>query len=419
MARSISWLAQLKRRSCAIAPVLAIALAAACTSGAPTAPRAPVISVPPPESPAAHQLGGDQPNFARLPNLYGTSVPVRVGIILPLSSSNAGTRALATSMMRAAELALYDAGNRNILLLTADDTGAGSDAAASAQSLLDQGAEVIVGPLFAQSVSAVAPIARDRGVPVLAFSTDVNVAGSGVYLLSFPPQSEVRRVVSYAAHEGHTAFGAMIPDTAYGDVVLKAFQQAVIQSGARIADIERFSPSAGAIVAPAEKLSKANPDAILIAQGGALLRGIAPTLTYNGLSRDKTKLLGTGLWDDPAVSREPMLVGGWFAAPDPDADRAFIEKYRETFGQPPAQSQLAALAYDAVSLIALLSNGQPYRRFTRDALTDPNGFSGVDGIFRLNLDGTVERGLAILAVGPGGAFQIVDPAPRTFQRPQS
>lgn len=418
MAGSVSWLRKLGRRSCVIAAAVAIAGLAACATETQTVRRGPTFTPPPPQTPAPHQLSQDEPEFLRLPNMASNHVPVRIGIILPLSSSNPGTRLLANSMMKAAQLALYDSNNHDIVLMTADDTGSASDAAASARSLLAQGAEVIVGPLFAESVRAVAPLARDRGVPVLAFSTDTSVAGDGVYLLSFLPQTEVRRVITYAAHQGHTAFGAMIPETAYGEVVAKAFNDSVAQAGAKIVDVERFSPSAGAIVEPAAALAKANPDAVFIAQGGALLRGIAPTLSYDGLSRDKVKLLGTGLWDDPAVGREPLLVGGLFAAPEPDADAAFIAKYRSVFGTSPSQSQLAALSYDAVSLVALLASGQPYRRFTRDTLTDPNGFAGVDGIFRLNVDGTVDRGLAILAVTPSG-FQVVDPSPRTFQKPAS
>src|SRR5215472_11854829 len=416
MASSVSWLRVFGHRSCVIASAVAIAVLAACATERQAARNGPTFTAPPPQTPAPHQLSQDQPEFLRLPNLTSNHVPVRIGIILPLSSSNSGTRLLAASMMKAAQLALYDSNNHDILLMTADDTGSAADAAASARNLLAQGAEVIIGPLFAQSVNAVAPLARDRGVPVLAFSTDASVAGDGVYLLSFLPQMEVKRVITFAARQGHTAFGAMIPETAYGEVVAKAFNESVTQAGAKIVDVERFSPSAGAIVEPAKALVKANPDAVLIAQGGALLRGIAPTLSYKGLNRDRVKLLGTGLWDDPSVGREPLLVGGWFAAPEPDADDAFIAKYKSVYGTSPSQSQLAALAYDAVSLVALLASGQPYRRFTRDALTDPNGFAGVDGIFRLNVDGTVDRGLAILAVTPSG-FQVVDPAPRTFQKP--
>ena len=118
-------------------------------------------------------------------------------------------------MLKAAELALFDGGNRNILLITADEGATPDAAAAAAAKLLAQGAEIIVGPLFGPSVSAVAPVARDRGMPVLAFSTERSVAGNGVYLLSFLPQSEVRRVVNYAVSprpsqfRGHGAADAL------------------------------------------------------------------------------------------------------------------------------------------------------------------------------------------------------------------
>jgi ABC-type branched-subunit amino acid transport system substrate-binding protein len=366
-----------------------------------------------PEQPSApHQLSADQPSFLKLPNMAQGTTPVRVGIILPFSDSSANLRALANSMMRAAELALYDSGNRDILLMAADDTGSPADAAAAAQKLLDQGAEIIVGPVFSASVTAVAPLARDRGVPVLAFSTNRSVAGNGVYLLSFQPQGEVKRVIAYAASQGHTNFAAMIPQTPYGAVVEQGFRDAVAAAGGTVSDVEHFSPSAGAVTDPAAAVAKSGCDAIFIAQGGSLLRGIAPTLSFSGVDNTKVKYLGTGLWDDPAITKEPLLSGGWFAAPQPSGGDAFGAKYRQTFNADP--SQLASLAYDAISLVALLAPGPAYHRYTVRALTDPNGFAGVNGIFRFLPDGSVERGLAVLAVDPSG-FTVVSPAPTTFQ----
>ena len=177
------------RRLCAIACAVAVVTLGACTT-TPTPPPAPPVAVQPP---APHQLAADQPDFFKLPNLAQEKTPVRVGIILPFSDSSANVRALANAMMKAAELALYDSGNHDVLLMTADDTGSPADAAAAAQKLLDQGAEIILGPVFSASVNAIAPLARDHGVPVLAFSTDRSVAGNGVYLLSFQPQSEAEK----------------------------------------------------------------------------------------------------------------------------------------------------------------------------------------------------------------------------------
>jgi ABC-type branched-subunit amino acid transport system substrate-binding protein len=399
-------------RLCAIVAALSIALLAGCQTPAPVKPVAP--PPPPPPAPTApHQLLADAPNFLRLPNMAEGRTPLRVGVILPFSSPSAGTRALAGAMLKAAQLALYDSGNRDMLLMTADDSvSKPSEAAAAADKLLAQGAEVIVGPLFAASVTAVAPIARDRGVPVIAFSTDRSVAGDGVYLLSFQPENEVHRVVGYALGQGHKNFAALVPSTSYGQVTEQAFREAVKQGGGTVAAVEHFSPGIGAVMNQTGAIAKTGADAVFIPQGGALLRAIAPSLGFNGLDTAKVKLLGTGLWDDPAIAREPSLRDGWFAAPAPEVDSEFVAKYRSTFGAPPPP--LAALAYDALSLVALLAPGQPYHRLTKQALTDPNGFAGVDGIFRFYEDGSIERGLSVLSV-QSGSFGVVSPAPTTFQ----
>ncbi len=396
-------------RFLAIAACLAIG---ACT---PTSlpGEAPAAAEPPP---APHQVTAEAPQFTRLPNTQDAAVPVRIGVILPFENPSANVRGLAKSLMHAAEMALYDSGNRNIILMTAEDNGAPADAAAAAQKLLNEGAEVIVGPLFAASVSAVAPVARDHGVPVLAFSTDRTVAGNGVYLLSFQPESEVRRIVTYAASQGRKKIGAFIPATAYGDVVEQELRRVAEENHFPLCAVARFSPSAGALTDPAATLAKADCDAVLVPQGGSLLRGIAQTFAYSAIDTAKVKLLGTGLWNEPSSQKEGLLTDAWFAAPQPSTDDAFNVKYHHTFGSEPPQ--LASLAYDAVSLVALLANGTPYHRFTPRAITDPNGFAGVSGVFRFHPDGTIERGLAVLAVEPGG-FTVVSPAPATFQQVHS
>ncbi len=399
------------RRLCTILAAVSIAALSGCVT--PAAPPPPPPKPVAPAAPAApHQLSADSPRFLRLPNMAKDKTPLRVGVILPFSNASAGTRALANAMLKAAELALYDSGNHDVVLMTADDSARPQEAAAAANRLLDQGAEVLIGPLFAASVTAVAPAARDRGVPVIAFSTDRTVAGNGIYLLSFQPEDEVHRVVTYAAGAGHKNFAALIPNTGYGKVSEQAFREAVKAGGGTVTAVEHFSPGAGAVMDQTAAIAKTGADAVFIPQGGTTLRAIAPTLALNGVDTSKVKLLGTGLWDDLTITKEAALNEGWFAAPAPEADSKFVARYRDTFGSPPPQ--LAALAYDAVSLAALVGAGVPYHRFTASALTDPNGFAGVDGIFRFRDDGSIERGLSVLAVQPG-SFSVVSPAPETFQ----
>jgi ABC-type branched-subunit amino acid transport system substrate-binding protein len=352
----------------------------------------------------------EEPGFVRLPNTLPGTNPVRVGLLLPFSNGSSQTRYLANAMMKSAELALFDANNPNIMLLSADEGSTPDSAANGARQLLSEGAEVILGPLFSASVTAVAPIAQDRGVPVISFSTDVNVAGNGVYLLSFQPESEVERTLSYAAQTGHKNIAALVPPSAYGDHIRKAIANDAAALGMQVVDVETLDPATE--VQALQKIAASNADLLMIAAGGNQLRDLTPALSEAGIDRTKIKLIGTGLWDDPSLQKETELEGGWFAAPAPDTDDSFNDKYKATFGSD--APQLATLSYDAVSLVSLLAQGQPYKRFTPQALTDPNGFSGVNGIFRFNPNGTTERGLAILSVEPDG-FQVVDPAPRTFQ----
>jgi len=356
---------------------------------------------------ATHPLTGEQPGFVRLSNIPSGRIPVRIGVLLPFSNGSAATRSLAKAMLNAAQLAMFDSRNPDILLIPEDEGSTPKEAAAAARTLLNEGAEVIVGPVFAQSVTAVAPLARDHGVPVISFSTDRAVAGDSVYLLSFQPEAEVRRVISYAAAHGHTNLTAIVPQNAYGERVASALKAEAAAERLTVRAILRFAPGTSDFAQTTQAAIATGSDAVLIAQGGAQLVSIAALL-----GNPHPQLLGTGLWAQKSTEHEPALSGGWFAGPPPRADAAFENRYRGVYGAAPPQ--LAPLAYDAVSLVSALASGRPYHRFTDAALTDPDGYAGVTGVFRFRPDGSCERGLAILSVEPDG-FHIVDPAPKTFQ----
>jgi ABC-type branched-subunit amino acid transport system substrate-binding protein len=334
---------------------------------------------------------------------------VKVALILPLTApGNAG--ATAQSMRSAAEMALAEFNNPDIQLLVKDDGGTAPGAQAAAQQAVAEGAEIILGPLFAQSVGAAGQVARQRGIPVIAFSTDAGVAAPGVYLLSFLPESEVNRVVTYAASQGKRSFAALIPDNAYGTVVQGAFQQAVTTHGGRVALIERYPLDRALMQASVQRVVQAARqfDAIFVPDGADSIAPIVQALAAAGVRK---QLVGTGLWDDPRLAAEPGAQGGWFAAPDPTGFRAFSGRYRARYGQDPVRP--ATLAYDAVSLVAALVKTQGAARFAEATLTNPSGFAGIDGVFRFRQDGTNQRALAVMRVtGNGG--QVISPAPKAL-----
>ncbi len=340
---------------------------------------------------------------------------VKAGLILPLSApGNAGVAGQA--MRNAAEMAIAEFNSPNLQLLVKDDGGTAEAARIGAQQSLDEGAEIILGPLFAQSVTYVGQVARPRNIPVIAFSTDTNVAASGVYLLSFLPESDVDRIVQYAVSTGKHSFAALIPDNPYGTVVEAAFKQSVARRNGQIVGLERYPHDQdrdGRIRSGNITQASARADALFIPDGGDAVPGVVAALAAAGVNTKRLQLLGTGLWDDPRIYATPALDGGWYAAPDGVGYRNFTQRYRARYKQDPVRT--ATLAYDAVALIAALVKTQGPARFSPEILTNPSGFSGIDGLFRFRSDGTNDRGLAVLRVASGGP-QTYRPRTKEFRR---
>jgi branched-chain amino acid transport system substrate-binding protein len=391
-----AFLSRLRRLAGGSALLLSTLLLAACAGGYSPSDMFSSSPAPQPAAPST-TIGGGQ---------------VKVGLILPLSASgNAGVAA--QSMRNAAEMALAEFNNPNIQLLVKDDGGSAPGAQQAVQMALTEGAEIILGPLFAHSVGPVGQAARARGVPVIAFSTDANVATRGVYLLSFLPESDVDRIIGYAASQGKRSFAGAVPDNAYGTVVEAAFKQVVARRGGQVVALERYpldrAQMQNAMRNVAQAVSRA--DAIFLPDGADSVPAAVQALTANGVDPRRIQLLGSGLWEDPQIFSSPGLEGAWYAAPESAGFRSFSSRYRSRYGQDPVRT--ATLAYDAVALVAALVKTQGPQRFSEEILTNASGFTGIDGLFRFRADGTNQRGLAVMRVGPSGG-QVISPPPKSF-----
>jgi branched-chain amino acid transport system substrate-binding protein len=364
------------------------------------------------------QLGGgpqlaQQPGEATAANAAVGEGQVRVALILPLSGQGNASVA-GHSMKNAAEMALAEFKSPNVQLLVKDDGGTVQGAQAGAQQAISEGAEIIIGPLFAQSVSAVGQIARTSNTPVIAFSTDVSVAARGVYLLSFLPETDVRRIVDFSISRGKRSFAALLPDNAYGTVVEGAFQQEVSRRGGRVLVLEKYTPEGNRINEAARRVSQAanQVDSIFIPDSPDAVPQVVSALAASGVDLRRVQMIGSGLWEDARISSTAALDGAWYAAPEATGFRNFSGRYRARYGQDPVRT--ATLAYDAVALVAALVKTQGPQRFSETVLTNPSGFAGIDGVFRFRPEGTNERGLAVLRVAPAGG-QVLSPAPPSFQ----
>jgi branched-chain amino acid transport system substrate-binding protein len=377
-----------------------------------SAPQQPYGRPPLPSPPAA-------PTAAAAPG------PPKVALLVPLSGANAE---LGQAILDAAQLALFEAPSDRLTLVPRDTGGNAEGAARAARAVIADGARLILGPLLAAEVEAIKPLARDAHLNVIAFSTVTELAGGNTFLMGFLPRQEVVREVGQARERGLARFAALAPNSPYGHLMADALRDVAAASGGTVARVEFYDPRAGdtapavqrlmprpvASAAPEEAAPRAPPsfDALLLPEGGARLKEIARQVKEAELEAKPVQLLGSGLWDVSDIGSEPALVGGWFAASPREARRAFAQRYQAIYGHDPPR--LASLGYDAAALAAVLGHGAGGEPFSQQAILDPNGFTGVDGLFRFTPGGLVQRGLAVLEVEPQGNV-VISPAPQSFR----
>jgi ABC-type branched-subunit amino acid transport system substrate-binding protein len=358
-------------------------------------------------------------NAAAIPPVATEAVPtaqhekIIVSILLPLSGAKSS---LGQSMLKAAQMALFDIGSANFELVPRDTKSTKDGTVAAAQAALDAHSALILGPVFADDLRAIKPIVNPTHTPIISFTTDWTLAGSDTYIMGFLPFTQVMRVVKYAEEHGHSRIAVFAPQTEYSDVVISTLQK----SGVPVTHISRYpakqvdlTPAVQDLVKGGSSGDALNFDTLMLPMGSEGLRSLVTTLSNNGINQGKVKFIGTGLWDDPSLLGNPALFGGWFSAPDPDMRVDFEKRYQDNYETVPLR--LSSLAYDATALAAVLARSatDAASAYSASAITNPRGFAGIDGIFRFRPDGLSERGLAVLEIRSGKA-KVVDPAPTAF-----
>ncbi|MBR0681811.1 ABC transporter substrate-binding protein [Roseomonas eburnea] len=327
----------------------------------------------------------------------------RIALLLPLTGPQAP---LGAAMQQAAELALFERGNRSVDFLPMDTGGTTSGAAAAARRAAGQGARVIVGPLTAAETSAASTPARAARIPILAFTNDAAQSGPGVWTLGVTPAQQVRRAMGAAMAGGAQRFALAAPDDAFGRALATAMRHMTSEWGLPDPVMVMHPVRANGSSVAQDLMGRASGgvDAVLIGSTGALARGVAGGIA--AAATPAPRILGHALWaQDATLGQEPALHGALFAAPDPRSRASFDSRYEGAFGERPPR--LAGVAYDAAGVAArvvLTPRGQ----------AGPNTgevFDGVDGPVRLQPEGQVQRGLALFAIEPSGEARMVERAP--------
>lgn len=434
--------------------LLAGLLALAACGGKPTvqAPLPPVQAAPAPLRPSEDlpPLSAVSPSDATV-TAIDLGGPIKVGLLLPLSGRYAR---IGEAMLNAAQLALFDIADEDFSLVVRDTGGTPQGAVEAGRAVMAENVRLILGPLFATSVDAIAPEARAGQIPVIAFSNDRSVAGSGVYVMGLAPQPQIDRMIAYASKQGLSRFAVMAPSSPYGQAVVMALQESVQRYGVSLSRVVTYPPDTADVTLEVRNLAdydmrhaalldqrrvlaargddaaklalkrldgldtlgQPDFDAVILPEAGKRLQVIAPSLAYYDIDPAEVRFLGTSIWEDPNLGREPSLAGGWFAAPQPELWQGFAGRYKDTFGDTPPR--VVSLAYDATALAAVLARGAAKEStsfaYEDITITQPSGFAGIDGVFRFLPDGVTQRRLAVLELMPDG-YKVIDPAQQGFQ----
>lgn len=344
------------------------------------------------------------------------SKPVPVALLVPRSGGS-GDAIVAASLENAARLAIADLNGARIDLRVYDTAGNEATTASVTQQAVNDGAKIILGPLYGGNANVAGLTAAKAGVNVLAFTNNSSLAGGNVFVLGQTFDDTARRLTSYAARQGKRRIVTVSSQTAAGELGRQAITNAAAAAGSSVVGNVVYSYSQQGVVQAATEVKTAvrdnNADAIFLASNtDAALPFFAQLLPENGVDPAVTQYIGLTRWDVPPQTLAlPGIQGGWFALPDPALTAQFNARFSAAYGTAP--HPLAGLAYDGIAAIGALVKQGNSSALTGAALTQGAGFQSVNGIFRFRPNGVAERGLAVATV-QNGQVVVIDPAPRAF-----
>lgn len=344
---------------------------------------------------------------------------ITIGLLLPLSGNNTN---LGKDLADAAQLALFDIQNPEIVLVPIDTKGTDAGAIEAMNKAVAAKADIIVGPVFKAEAEAALPVANQHDLKLITFSNDTSLAKDGAFVFGFMPEQQIERAVEYALKKGVHDFYVLAPDNeiakATNNVLdrLKGRYEFTVHLNSTYDVISNKGMVEGAsdIAKHAKEAKKndraMNPRALIVPEGGSRLNEIAKIIGGFGITSTDLRIVGSGQMDDPATPKQRRLLGSWFASSSPEQRSVFVKHFKNVYGYEPVR--IASVTYDSVALVGFLAK-MSGNRFSTSAIINERGFAGVDGVFRFNPEHISERSLAVMEVIPNG-FEVVDEAPKVL-----
>jgi ABC-type branched-subunit amino acid transport system substrate-binding protein len=338
----------------------------------------------------------------------------KIALLVPLSGPNQN---IGKAMLESAKLAVETINADHIKVIYYDTENKTSSINQAIDEAAAQGAKFIIGPLFSKETQEAIQVVRQHNIKMLSFSNNKKqLSGIGIYLFGFMVDEQVKRVIKYSIDQGYKEFSALLPSTQYGKLIAEEIRTYLIDHDLALTALEFYhndkesikhaATSVAIALKNAEKTEESSKKALFIMDDIERLKKVVNELKSNGISKDNVRLLSNAQLEDTTSNIE-FLEGAWFAGARNEQHYHYEQQFKKKFGYKPPR--IATLSYDAVALVSSLLVEQDI-----DAeLTNPRGFIGIDGIFRFNNKGVVERELSVLEVAKDG-FEVVEAAKQAF-----
>ncbi len=331
------------------------------------------------------------------PNLEGQ---LNVGVLLPLTGK---ASRIGLGMQNAMFMALDDL-QSNLLTLKFYDTKSSKDGARmAAQKAIDEGAQLILGPLMGEEVEGAAEESISSDIPVVSFTTSPQVLQKGVYSIGLLNGEQVDRAISYASGKGRKNLALVVPDTNSGLNIVKAAIMSSIAKNMSLTKVGFYNSNNVDFSSLVREMSS-NPDfdTVMIADSGNRLKSLASIFAYNDIMYPDVLFMGTSAWDNTNLSKETILYHGVYPMVSKSYGEYFTNKYEETFGEQP--KSIYSFAYDSVLLASVVAGKQ--EKDIEAILTQQSGFIGVNGYFKILPTGQSYHSLEMVEVTKDGPIVV-------------
>ncbi len=367
-----------------------------------------------------------------------TTDAANIGVLLPLSGEGrvAGQRALwgielALEMLRAAQPGLD-------IRLSIRDTQRDSTVASNALHSLvtDDHVIAVIGPLFSQVATDLAPLTEELGVPVIspyARNSPFPFLSPYAFRNSLTDADQARFLADYAVRNLNlTRFAVLYPDAPYGESLKDTFIEQVIGLEGHVVVVSAYPPDDKNFGRAIKRLGGIDDESLddLLAGSGtkASLAGtkpyeaiflpgyydrvglMAPELAFYNIT--DVQLLGTDGWNSEELIvigehfvEDAIFVDGFFTNATAPSVVRFVDQFLSRYEERP--TLVAAQGYDTLRmLVQLLQSGANTRFDLRDMLQQVRDFPGVTGLTSLDEHGNAVKIPYLLTVKNGRIIQL-------------